>query len=168
MNSNSIALENITIRSDLRPGDVGYLTYMHGWIYAKESGYNHIFEGYVCKTFFDFLIAYDSEKDRIWFAEHNGEMVGAIAVVGHSESRAQLRWFILHPDYRGIGLGGKLFKGAMEYSINKGYKQLFLYTTDRQELAVRMYVNAGFVKIAEHEHSDWGMKLVEETYELNL
>lgn len=54
-----------------------------------------MFEGYVCKTFHDFFERYISEKDRFWFAEVNGKMIGAIAIVGHSAQKAQLRWFII-------------------------------------------------------------------------
>lgn len=164
-NNDKPSLQNIKIRSDLRPGDVGYLIHMHGWIYAEECGYNHEFEGYVCKTFYDFYQNYSPDKDRIWFAESDGQIVGAIAVVGHSAVRAQLRWFILHPAYRGIGLGRTLFNEAMNYCREKGYTNLFLLTTEDQKTAVGMYKKAGFSKTAEHEQKMWGGKIVEVTYE---
>ena len=160
--------ERITIRTELRPGDVGYLIHLHGWIYAKECEFNYVFEGYVCKTFFDLFDNYNVEKDRFWFAEANGEMIGAIAIVGHSATRAQLRWFILHPLYRGIGLGNTLVNEAIKYCKEKGYKQVFLVTTDNQKIAIHMYMKVGFRKVAEHENEMWGRKLIEQTYELNL
>lgn len=160
--------EKISIRSELRPGDVGYLIHLHGWIYAEECGYNHVFEGYVCKTFYAFFENYDPDKDRFWFAEANGQMVGAIAIVGHSPEKAQLRWFILHPEYRGKGLGKKLLKEAIQYGREKGYGHIFLETTDDQEAAIHMYKKAGFKKTAEHENQAWGVKHVEQTYVLDL
>ncbi len=160
--------QKITIRSELRPGDVGYLIYLHGWIYAKECGYNHGFEKYVCKTFYDFFENYHPEKDRFWFAETDGALIGAIAIVGHSREKAQLRWFILHPDYRGLGLGSTLLRQAMQYCREKGYRQVFLETTADQQTAIRIYTKAGFRKVAEHENNAWGKKLVEQTYELVL
>ncbi|WP_249902327.1 hypothetical protein [Paenibacillus sp. PK3_47] len=57
---------SISIRNELRPGDVGMLIHMHGWIYAEECGYNHHFEGYVCKTFYEFLQNYSPDKDRFY------------------------------------------------------------------------------------------------------
>lgn len=160
--------EKIEIRSGLRPGDIGYLIHMHGWIYTLDCGYNHMFEGYVCKTFYEFAGNYNPEKDRIWFAEASGNIVGAIAIVGHTAEKAQLRWFIIHPDFRGMGLGKKLFEGAMKYCREKGYKNIFLETTDDQKTAIHMYIKAGFKKIRENEDNSWGINHIEQTYELNL
>ncbi|SDI31365.1 bifunctional helix-turn-helix transcriptional regulator/GNAT family N-acetyltransferase [Desulfosporosinus hippei] len=160
--------DEIIIRNELRPGDVGFLIHLHGWIYAQECKFNYMFEGYVCKTIFDLFNNYNVEKDRFWFAEANGEIIGAIAIVGQSASRAQLRWFILHPLFRGIGLGNTLVNEAMKYCKEKGYKQVFLVTTDDQEIAIKMYTKIGFRKVAEHENKVWGKNLIEHTYELNL
>ena len=160
--------ETMNIRCELRPGDIGYLIHLHGWIYAEECGYNHVFEGYVCKTFYEFFENYNPEKDRFWFAEANGKMIGAIAIVGHSAKRAQLRWFILHPEFRGKGLGKKLLNEAVQYSRERGYRHVFLETTEDQKTAIHMYMQAGFKKIKEHENGAWGVNHVEQTYELTL
>ncbi|SHI27302.1 bifunctional helix-turn-helix transcriptional regulator/GNAT family N-acetyltransferase [Desulfosporosinus lacus] len=160
--------EKINLRYELKPGDVGQLIHLHGWIYAQECGYNHVFEGYVCKTLSNFFENYSPQKDRFWFAEADGEMIGAIAIVGHSAEKAQLRWFILHPEFRGIGLGNKLLNEAMQYCREKGYKNLFLVTTEDQKTAVKMYLKAGFRKVAAHENHAWGKDLIEQTFELNL
>lgn len=160
--------ERVKIRCDLRPGDAGYLIHLHGWIYAQESGFNHEFEGYVCKTLYNLFENYRPNKDRLWFAESDGRIIGTIAIVEHSTALAQLRWFIIHPDFRGIGLGMTLFNEAMKYSKEKGYKKVFLTTTQDQRTAIRMYKNAGFKKVAEQESKMWGKNLVEQTYELEL
>lgn len=163
-----LSSEKVKIRCDLRPGDVGDLIHLHGWIYAEECGYNHVFEGYVCKTFYNLFENFSPGKYRLWFAEVNGKMIGAIAIVEHSTIQAQLRWFILHPAFREIGLGRTLLNEAMKYCKEKGYEQVFLETTEDQKTAIRMYMKAGFRKVAEHENKAWGKQLVEQTYELNL
>lgn len=158
----------IELRSTLRPGDVGLLIHLHGWLYAEECGYDHRFEGYVCKTFYDLFQKYSPEKDRFWFAEVSGQMIGAIAIVGHSAEVAQLRWFIIRPDYRGCGLGRRLMAEALQYCRDKGFRQVFLYTTDEQQVAVHMYEQAGFREIGESACHEWGKTLIEQKYELNL
>lgn len=158
----------IHLRTVLRPGDVGSLIHLHGWIYARECGYNHVFEGYVCQTFADFFNRYNPEQDRFWIAEAGDQIVGAIAIVGHSEHEAQLRWFILHPDYRGFGLGKRLLQESVQYCREKGFRRVFLETTEDQKTAIAMYQKAGFRKIAEHKNHAWGVDHVELTYELLL
>ncbi|MCR4435233.1 MAG: GNAT family N-acetyltransferase [Clostridiales bacterium] len=161
-------IPEVNIRCDLKPGDAGYLIYLHGWIYSEECGYNHRFEGYVCKTLHDFLENYSPRKDRVWIAEAKGEMVGAIAIVGHSPVKAQLRWFIVHPAFRGMGLGRTLLDNALRYCREMDYKQVFLETTEDQRTAINMYVKAGFKKVSESKNETWGKVLVEQTYELIL
>ena len=41
----------IQIRTELKPGDVGYVIYMHGVMYAREYGLDHTFEGGVAQRF---------------------------------------------------------------------------------------------------------------------
>ncbi len=158
---------DINIRDDVRPGDAGYLTYLHGWIYKKEYDYSVAFEGYVAESFYQFLIEYNPEKDRLWCAEHEGEIVGCIGIVGHGE-RAQLRWFLLHPNYRGIGLGKDLFEQAMCFAREKGFKRVCLETTNDLTRAIGMYTKAGFVKTAENENRAWRDDLLGLEYELEI
>ncbi|WP_462408539.1 GNAT family N-acetyltransferase [Neobacillus sp. Marseille-QA0830] len=165
--SKDLKLEDISIRNQVRPGDAGYITYMHGWIYNKEYNYTTVFEGYVAQSFYDFLMNYDPNKDRLWVAEHNDEIVGSIAILGHGE-RAQLRWFLLHPDYRGIGLGKHLLNEAIAYCRQKGFKTVYLDTTDDLDQAIGMYTRAGFVIVAEKENHTWSDNLMELEFELNL
>ena len=42
-------LEEITIRHDFRPGDIGTMVYMHGSLYQVEFGYGIPFETYVLR-----------------------------------------------------------------------------------------------------------------------
>ncbi|MEJ8305161.1 helix-turn-helix domain-containing GNAT family N-acetyltransferase [Saccharibacillus sacchari] len=154
------------IRTDIRPGDIGMLIHLHGWIYAQDCGYNHVFEAYVCRTFYEWMESYDPENDRIWLAESDGRIVGSIAVIGKGEGKAQLRWFILHPQYRGVGLGKQLFEQAMAHGREQGLRQMFLETTDDQKTAIRMYEKNGFRKTAEHDNEAWGVHHVEQTYTL--
>ncbi len=158
----------IDIRTEIRPGDLGMLIHLHGWIYALECGYNHVFEAYVCKTFYDWMRTYDPDTDRLWIAEADGQIVGSLAIVGKPDNRAQLRWFIVHPDYRGTGLGSRLFREAMDYCQSKAFDRVFLETTDDQEKAIGMYAKAGFRQTGEQANEAWGVRHTERTYELDL
>jgi DNA-binding MarR family transcriptional regulator/GNAT superfamily N-acetyltransferase len=166
-NSTNIKLEDVSICTEIRPGDIGYITYMHGWIYQEEYGYSTAFEGYVAESFYKFLINYNPEKDRLWCAEHNGKIIGCIGIVGCGES-AQLRWFLIAPHYRGIGLGKKLLQEALDFVKEKNYKRVYLDTTNDLEKAINMYKKIGFVKKLEKPNNSWREDLTEFEFEMKL
>lgn len=165
--SRNINPEDITVRHTAEPGDIGYITYMHGWIYKQEYNYTTAFEAYVAQSFYDFLLNYNADRDRLWIAEHNCGIIGSIGIVSRGD-RAQLRWFLLHPDYRGIGLGMRLLNEAIAFCRKKGYKTVYLDTTDDLDKAIDMYTQAGFVKVAEKENHTWKDNLLELEFELGL
>lgn len=163
-----LSLSDIVFRTNLLPGDVGYLIYLHGELYARETGYNLEFEGYVCKTFYEFLQQYDSAKDRVFLATYQGRIMGAVAILGHSKEQAQLRWLLVHPDFRGIGLGKKLVTDAVDFCREKKYRHVYLLTTDKQLTAHDLYRRAGFQKTEATRYQMWGHALYEERYDLEL
>ena len=57
------------IRHRIKHGDIGYLTYLHGILYAKEYGYDQTFEAYVAIGLAEFVQSFNPSKDRIWLAE---------------------------------------------------------------------------------------------------
>ena len=104
---NKPSLNDITIRTELRPGDIGDILSMHGRLYFKEYGYTGPFEMYVAQSLAEFIELYNPERNRIWVCEHNNRTVGTLVLLDRGDS-AQLRYYLLEPEYRGIGLGAKL------------------------------------------------------------
>jgi len=150
--------EPITLRSELRPGDVGELIRLHGMLYSRECGYGFAFEGYVCQTFADFFTHYNPAKDRFWFAQRGESLVGAIAIVHHTEEKAQLRWFLLLPEARGRGIGEAMLQNAVDFCRKQGYHTVHLETTDDQQKAIRMYEKVGFRQTGAREAAAWGVR----------
>ena len=101
---NKVALDEISIRTELQPGDLGYLTYLHGALYTKEYNYGIQFETYVAKGLCEFYEKYNPQKSRVWVCEHNDKIIGFLLLMDRGEA-AQLRYFLIEPEYRGIGLG---------------------------------------------------------------
>jgi len=156
------------IRHHINLGDIGYLTYLHGILYAKEYGYNQTFEAYVAGGLAEFVQSFNPNKDRIWLAETNGRIIGSIAIVRHSNANAQLRWFLVHPDYRGLGIGKELLKDALQFCKECKYKTVFLWTTSELIEAGQLYTCFGFSKTEEKAHEIWGKRVTEERYDLYL
>jgi len=118
--NHSISLQDITIRHDLKPGDMGYILHMHGDIYYRENGYGFEFEQYVANSLLEFYRRFDPLKDKVWICEYNDEIIGALFLVDRVDA-AQLRYFLLKSEYRGMGLGKKLMDEFMEYLTKSGY-----------------------------------------------
>lgn len=165
---NRMLAGEVQYRTGLQPGDMGYLIYLHGLLYSKESGYVNDFENYVLKTFDHFQEHYHPDKDCIWLATYNGQIIGSVAIIGHSAKEAQLRWFLVHPVFRGAGIGRKLLDSALQYCRQKGYTRVYLLTTEVQQQAIAMYKKAGFRLVSSVPVKMWGSAFKEERYELVL
>ncbi|OIV42196.1 bifunctional helix-turn-helix transcriptional regulator/GNAT family N-acetyltransferase [Flavobacterium johnsoniae] len=168
LSDNKITPDDITYRNEINPGDIGYIIYLHGFIYGNESNFSNEFEKYVIKTFYNFLENYSAEYDRIWMAEYNNKIVGCIAIQHQSEEEAQLRWFLLDPAFRGLGIGKKLLTDAVDFCKEKKFKNVFLLTTSLQDKALEMYKKAGFELTESTEVKQWGKTFNDERYDLKL
>jgi len=159
--------DSFVLRYDLKPGDLGQIVYLHGTLYSEEYGFDTTFEAYVAGPLAE-LVRTRSDRDRLWIAEHDGRIVGCIAIVGSSCDEAQLRWFLVHPSVRGTGLGARLLHEAVAFCRDRGYESVFLWTVSALTAAARLYQSSGFVKVEELPGRQWGVDVVEERYVLRL
>jgi GNAT superfamily N-acetyltransferase len=157
----------ITLRTDLRPGDLGYVVYLHGIVYAREYGFDPTFEAYVAGPLAEFVLS-PSDRSRLWLAERDGRIVGCVAIVAADAATAQLRWFLVDPAARGAGLGKRLLGEAVAFCREKGYERVILWTVRALEAAAHLYRAAGFRKAEEQPGRRWGVDVIEERYELEL
>jgi GNAT superfamily N-acetyltransferase len=157
----------VTVRTDLRPGDLGAIVSLHGTLYAREHGFDPSFEAYVAGPLSEFARS-ATDKERLWLAEQAGQILGCIAIVAVSPRTAQLRWFLVAPAARGAGLGKRLLTEAVTFCKESGYRNLILWTVSALEAAGHLYRSAGFRKVEEKPGTRWGVAVVEEKYELML
>jgi peptidyl-dipeptidase Dcp len=164
---NKTSLNEISIRTELCPGDLGYVTYLHGSLYHKEYNYGLQFENYVAKGLCEFFENYEPARSRIWACEHNDRMIGFLLLMDRGHA-AQLRYFLIEPEYRGIGLGSKLMNLYMEFFHRCGYKASYLWTTHELSMAAFLYKRHGFQLTEEKESTAFGKLLREQRYDLVL
>jgi GNAT superfamily N-acetyltransferase len=164
---NQVSLEEISIRTHLQPGDIGYVTYMHGALYSREYNYGLQFESYVANGLCEFYEKYNPKRNRIWACEHNSRMIGFLLLMDRGDA-AQLRYFLIEPEYRGIGLGSKLMSLYMDFLRECGYKQSYLWTTHELSTAAFLYKLHGFTLTEEKESTAFGKPLREQRYDLVL
>lgn len=150
--SSTVSLRDINIRTELRPGDMGYITYLHGVLYKREYDFGISFEAYVAKGLQEFYEQYDPATNRIWVCQHDEKIIGSLLLMNRGRA-AQLRYFLILPDYRGIGLGNSLMEHYMEFLHSCGYESAYLWTTEELYAAAHLYKKYGF-ELAEEKASD--------------
>jgi len=162
---NQISLQDISIRTELKPGDIGSVISMHGRLYAREYNYGVQFEAYVAKGLCEFYENYDPKRNRVWICEHNQHMIGFMLLMDRGPA-AQLRYFLIEPEYRGLGLGSKLMRLYLDFLRECGYQTAYLWTTHELGRAAFLYKRAGF-KLSEQKDSlAFGKPLQEQRYDL--
>ena len=164
----SLIYKSISIQTELKSGDLGYIIHRHGKLYNDENGYGLSFEAYVAKGLAEFYHSYDKEKDCVWVCEKGDKIVGFLLLMHRDSETAQLRYFYLEPEVRGIGLGSKLVQLFMDFLREKNYKRAYLWTTNEQETATKLYEKYGFNLIEEKESDAFGKSLIEQRFDLLL
>ncbi len=160
-------LHSIAIRTELAPGDLGYVAYLHGSLYAAEYQYGIEFESYVAAGLLEFYRNNETGMNRVWLCEHGGHIVGTLFRMHRENNAAQLRYFLIEPRYRGIGLGKKLMDLFMESLHQSGYRSAYLWTTHELKAAASLYKRHGFELTEEKISTTFGKPVTEQRYDLH-
>ncbi|KAJ0365551.1 hypothetical protein COL154_004408 [Colletotrichum chrysophilum] len=157
---NGTAQNGVTIRNH-RPGDMGFITYRHGAIYANEFDYGSSFEALVGRITSEFITTFDPTAERCWIAERDGQFLGCIILMKDRDTpgRAKLRCFLVEKSARGLGLGTQLMKLCIDFAREAGYERVGLRTDSNMVGARRMYAKTGFKILGTEEHRTWGLQL---------
>lgn len=99
--------------------------------------------------------------------EHAQHIVGSLVGVHRGEA-LQLRYFLLQPAYRGLGLGTHLLGKFLAFMRQKHYQQAYLLTTQEQTAAIVLYTRAGFSLTAATHSGALTEGLLEQRYDLRL
>lgn len=151
-----------------RAGDLGFIVYRHGALYAQEYGWGAGFEALVAEIAARFLRNYDAAFERCWIAERGSEIVGSVLVTRQSKTVAQLRLLLVEPSARGLGIGRHLIDECVRFARNTGYRKLSLWTNDNLHAARHLYEAAGFRLLESKRHKDFGVELTGQTWALQL
>ncbi|ATL48838.1 GNAT family N-acetyltransferase [Chitinophaga caeni] len=159
-------LPDISIRTNLLPGDAGLILYQHGLLYSREFKYDFKFESYVAGGLQDLLMHFNPGKDAVWLAFRGQDLTGFISSIHRSDDTAQLRFFFVNEKSRGSGLGKYLMELWVSNFRSRPYKEAYLWTTREQLAAIALYKKFGFQLVEEAPSEHLGKALVEQKYVL--
>ena len=151
-----------------RAGDIGWITYRHGTLYADEYGFDETFEALVAEILVKFIQKHNPERERIWIAELHGERAGSVMIVDAGDNIAQLRLLLVEPWARGRKIGRLLVEECNAFAREKGYRKIRLWTQSNLFEARQLYVKTGYHLVEEKCHRSFGQDLVAEFWERTL
>ncbi len=151
-----------------QPGDMGWVVYRHGVLYAEEYGWDEHFEALVAEIAARFIQNYNPQQERCWIAEKDGEIVGSVFLVKESDALAKLRLLLVEPKARRLGLGTRLVAECIRFARQAGYRKITLWTNSVLHAARHIYQKAGFQLLKAEPFHGFGHDLVSETWELDL
>lgn len=159
-----------TIRSELRPGDLGAIVAHHGRLYAEEYGVDSSFEGFVAAAVSRAGVrGFPSDREEIRIVELDGEHVGSIGLTDEGDGSAAIRWFVLDPEVRGRGLGRQLLRAMLTRARELGYRRVWLETFSDLRAAAHLYLEQGFEVTSADTAPRWGRdQITYQRYELEL
>jgi len=111
---------------------------------------------------------YMTIRGKGWVCLVNNRIVGFVLLMHRENNTAQLRYFYLEPEYRGIGLGSRLMDLYMRFLHACGYQKSYLWTTHELTIAASIYKGVGFQLTEEKESTSFGKRLREQRYDLVL
>lgn len=145
---------DISIRGDLRVGDLGRIIALHGKVYDVLPGYGLAFEAYVARTVAEYVLDAGA-NGRIWLAERDDQLLGCSALILRDNNLGQLRWILVDSAARGIGLGKDLVSRALDYARENGCSRIFLETTDGLPESQHLYEALGFHVTSDVQEELW-------------
>jgi len=159
----------------LRPthsGDLGWVVYRHGAVYAHEHGWTEAFEALCGRVVVEYLEDHDPEREAAWIAEVDGRRAGCVMCTRKNDEVAQLRLLLVEPEVRGIGIGSRLVEECVRFARRAGYERIVLWTNAVLADARRIYERAGFEFERENRYAPgeygWGNDVVGQEWSLSL
>jgi len=111
-------------------------------------------EGLFARTIAEYVLD-GGANGRIWLAERDGRLLRCSAMILRDNNFGQLRWVLVDPSARGIGLGKDLVNCALDYARGNGCSRIFLETTDGLPESQHLYEALGFEVVSDVREELW-------------
>ncbi len=158
----------VTIRRELRVADRVGIVELHRAVYSREYGLNETFLRGVANGLAAAIERGWPERcGAAWLIGDDERLSGCLALTDEGAT-GRVRWFVLAPELRGLGLGRQLLIELLDEARDAGHETLELETFSALRAAAHLYRAAGFRVASQHETDMWGPPIVFQRYELRL
>ncbi|HWP32058.1 MAG TPA: GNAT family N-acetyltransferase [Fimbriimonadales bacterium] len=113
---------------------------------------------------------YHERGGGFWVVEVNGEVVGTCGYIPHDNKRCELLRMYLLPQFRGQGLGKKIFNAVAKDAFSRGFLEMEIWSDKVLITAHNFYRSIGAIPIGERvcKDSDSGERWEEWGFLLDL
>ena len=96
---------------------------------------------------------YQTNNGNFWIAKISDKIIGTISLLDIGNCKGALRKMFVDKDYRGkeFGVGQELLNTLIGWAKQKGFREIFLGTTEKFIAAQRFYEKNGFQEIEKQE-----------------
>lgn len=113
----------------------------------------------------EFGLSKEALKERCFFLTKDQQKMGsAMAWYGSGKfdrTYGRLHWVVIHPDFRGMGLGTQLIVFTIQ-QLRKWHSKGYLSTQTTSYPAINIYLNLGFRPIIENSHDEIAWRLLKD------
>jgi DNA-binding MarR family transcriptional regulator/GNAT superfamily N-acetyltransferase len=159
-----------TLKADIREGYqsgiIASVTGIHAAFYVENYGFGAVFEQKVASEMSEFMARIERPMNTIFSAYGGEQMLGSVSIDGEDlgAGTAHLRWFIVHPNAQGLGVGKQLIEKTTAFVDKCGFQKTRLWTFRGLDAARHLYESAGFHLADEKPGSQWGTQVVEQEF----
>ena len=157
---------SLDIRENYQTGLIGKVTGMHASFYSRNYGFGAVFERKVASEMSEFMGRIDRPVNTTFSAYRGDQLFGSVSIDGEDlgGKTAHLRWFIVSPNARGLGVGKLLMRKTTEFVDRHGFQLTRLWTFKGLDAARHLYESAGYTLAEEKPGTQWGTQVVEQEF----
>jgi GNAT superfamily N-acetyltransferase len=157
------------LRCELRDGDAEAIVDLHERIYKPEYGMDDRFVDGVRGTVERAVERGWPDGGGVWLVDgKDSDLAGCIGLTNEGEGLGKVRWVVLAPEVRGLGIGRRMITEAVAEARRLGFERLELDTFGALQTAAAIYRSLGFALTSEEQTDMWGPKIAYQHYVLEL
>lgn len=160
------AAAGVDLREGYRPGVIASVVHLHASYYAAHYGFGAVFERKVATEMSEFMGRIDRPQNTVLSAYQGDALLGSVSLDGEGlgAGEGHLRWFIVSPSARGMGIGGMLLERATGFADRAGYGRTRLWTFEGLDAARHLYERHGFALAHAAPGRQWGTEVIEQEF----